>query len=303
MTVDPWETCTGTLEFTEPSIAGEHIQNWPAGALEELRRLQLLFAAAPMEFGFCDECDEGGVHEVYWEGPENPLILCPQIGPCPMDADRLRLWEVNLRAFTQFLANGIEARGLLDELIPDQLWRLGKIYLHGAATTVFFARELKYWNPRQAAWNAIERFSNALVIVPEFIPLVQPHPIVTLREIAHWNGETIEFDLESLASQVRPRERRAKKQLPRDASRISVRQRLKRELEQHLASACEQVRWQLDQGQEPTLLPCPTRAELARRCGTSPATVTRCFQEVPELERLWNHSLDLLHIIGMFQRE
>lgn len=301
MNVDPWETCTETLEFNEPCMIGERLLNWPAGALAELRRLELLFAAAPMEIGFCDECDEGGVHEVYWEGPDTPLILCPQIGPCPMDADRLRLWEINLRTLMQFLAKGIEARGPLDELIPDQLWRLGKIYAHGTPTTVFFARDLTQTSSREAACDIMERFSNALLIVPVHFPSVLLHPFVTLQEIAHWNGETIEFDRESLESRVGPQERPTKKPLPRDASRISVRQRLKRELEQHLASACEQVRWQLDQGQEPTLLPCPTRAELAVRCETSPATVTRCFQEDSGLERMWNQSMDLLKIIAMYR--
>jgi hypothetical protein len=68
---------------------------------------------------------------------------------------------------------------------------------------------------------------------------------------------------------------------------------VKRELIEHIRSARDNAQEAIDRDMKPALLPRPRKQELARRAGVLPYTVTRCFQDSPELQRLWTLAADL----------
>jgi hypothetical protein len=148
----------------------------------------------------------------------------------------------------------------------------------------------------------LTRSTSALLLYPRKPPEISfPHPAVSLDLACHWDGAGLEFDVEYVSSQAWPKPTDVAERRPRrDSNRATVKQRLKQELTAHHEALAGHVRAELAAGREPTLLPCPTRAELAIRCDTSPATVTRCFDEERPLQQLWDAAHDLLAAIGRY---
>ncbi|MCX5682317.1 MAG: hypothetical protein NT049_01360 [Planctomycetota bacterium] len=72
---------------------------------------------------------------------------------------------------------------------------------------------------------------------------------------------------------------------------------LKKELAEHLRAARDHARATLERDKEPGLLPRPQKRELGQRAGVKPHTVTRCFQDSTELQRLWDLAADLAAIL------
>lgn len=91
---------------------------------------------------------------------------------------------------------------------------------------------------------------------------------------------------------------RAPRRLPapakkKRAERAAGIEALKKELVEHVRAARDNAQEAVDRDVKPALLPRPRKQELARRAGVGPHTVTRCFQDSPDLQRLWSLAADL----------
>lgn len=300
---DPWSAYLALAEWDDAPISQERVRHWPPGAVAEFERIGLLRPTAPVACLNCSECPDEPPRDVVWvpdpaNGRQRALLPCSQCGPSEVSIDALRRWAIAWRALVPFLAAGLGATGAAEELNADRLWRLGKTRWAGRPTTLFVGRALHRQDASQILQD-LERSSSAVVFVPKRLPTVPTHhPVVTLDLVCGWNGEQLEFDCEFAAAQALPKPATD----PRAAApgRAVIRQRLRAELHAHVDSVCHHVRQQVERGVEPTLLPCPTRAELARRCRSSPATVTRCFEEDRQLQQLWDDAHDLMHVLGRY---
>lgn len=83
------------------------------------------------------------------------------------------------------------------------------------------------------------------------------------------------------------------------ANRATAIEAVKNELVEHIRSARHHARAAADQGKGPELLPRPLKKDLARLLGLKAHTVTRCFQDRPELRVLWEAADDLDQVMKL----
>ncbi|MFV0444091.1 MAG: hypothetical protein ACK5Q5_11020 [Planctomycetaceae bacterium] len=303
---DPWLEFLSLSEWDRMVVTADRMQRWPDGALAEFLQRGLLRETTPQEAMDCPDCVGELCDILYLDNPVTGLtdiaLCCPNCGPVEMTLDELRRWSIEWPGFVQFLAEGFEAQGGVRELVPDRLWRLGKTRWAGRPTTLFVGRAV-HRDDFAAMTAELTRSTSAVLLYPRSAPEIDlPHPAVSLELACHWDGAALEFDVDYVSSQALPKlvdsgERRPR----RDSNRATVKQRLKQELTAHLDALASHIRAELAAGRDPTLLPCPTRAELAIRCDSSPATVTRCFDEDRLLQQMWDSAHDLLEAIGRYQ--
>jgi len=88
------------------------------------------------------------------------------------------------------------------------------------------------------------------------------------------------------------------------ASRAGAIDALKKELKEHIRAAADHLRSRRDLGAGPAMLPRPTQAELARRIGSPPYTVSRCLRDptARELQILWQTANDPQAILQYTRR-
>ena len=97
----------------------------------------------------------------------------------------------------------------------------------------------------------------------------------TLRQTSDWDqylkgfAEMIRLKLPSNYNNTKP--------LPMRGTRAANIERLEQELQQHLLAARDHAYALIDRGDEPRLLPCPERGDLARRLKLRLFVVSRCF--------------------------
>ena len=83
------------------------------------------------------------------------------------------------------------------------------------------------------------------------------------------------------------------------ADRAANMESLKKELIEHIKAARDHAQAAVDFGGEPTLLPRPSRRELAARVGITESAASRCFSDpaATELNLLWNTADDLKSVM------
>lgn len=301
-TTDPWLEYLALSEWDRMALVADRIRCWPDGALAEFLRLGLLRETTPLEALDCSECPGETCDILYLKNPVTGLVdirlLCPHCGPVEMTLDELRRWSIEWLALVQFLAEGLSLRGGYAEVVPNRLWQLGKAYWSGRPASVFVGRALHRSDVPDLI-SHMSHFTNALFLVPKRTPTVPfGHPVVTLDLVCNWNGTGLEFDAEFVAAQRKPPVADPPARPKKEGNRTAVRQRLRAELDAHLAASGEHVQAALQFGREPTLLPFPNFDELARRCDTSKATVSRCLRDDAELRDLCLAARDLYRQLG-----
>lgn len=300
---DPWQRWLARSELDPLMFHAPDVVAWPPGAVERLERMEILRELPLDRALFCPECPESPLCDVDWREPSagkepTPWTCCPNCGFYELPRAALRRWAIDFAALQGWLAERLEIRGSVDELVPSRLWRLGKTHWGGRPTTVFCGRAV-HRSDAVEVLSHVERSTSAVLLVPQETPHVAcRHPIVPLTLVGHWDGTGITIDTEYANAQARSKPVSANpKRTP--SGRLKVEQRLRRELETHLAAVADHVRTAFVAGREPTALPCPTRKELARRCRTSEATVCRCFADNHRLERLWETAQDPLAVLNL----
>lgn len=100
-----------------------------------------------------------------------------------------------------------------------------------------------------------------------------------------------------------PSNYRNKRPPPMRAGRAADIEKLEKAVEDHLRAARDRAYAQIDRGQEPTLLPKPEQQALAKQCGLSTSSVSRCLSDkrAVKLRILWN-AADSLESVLNFER-
>lgn len=295
---DPWLEWLSLAEWDRLTIGIERTAHWPSILVKDFERAGLLLPDVPREFMTCPECRDGACEVVHFEHPHTGqsmvVVPCPECGVTEIPAADLRCWCVNWSALPPVIADGFGLRGTPQEIVRNRLWQLGRAFVGGRPTTLLLGRAFhRRDTPETVA--PIAGFRNAVIVVPKRMPTVPlPHPVATLDLMMTWTTDEWDFDptiLEELvpASPLPERKRPPKK----EGQRAAVRERIKAELQAHISASRSHVQAALDHGRTPTLLPFPSYQELARRCGTSKATVCRCLKDDAELGRMCAAARDL----------
>jgi hypothetical protein len=117
-------------------FAADELKSWPAGLRDRLVALGLLRETKPATGVMCYSCSHPHPAAVFYPneglfGRTRPHIMCPEDGLLAVDFDDMRQWRVDRQALARALAQSLELTGYLEQLVPDQVWALGRRHMAG----------------------------------------------------------------------------------------------------------------------------------------------------------------------------
>ncbi len=305
--ISPWQKYLLWADHNTLRVCADHLEDWPEAMLRWFEEHGLLCPAATLEALDCSECPDAPFRDIHWRenaesGVREPVLRCPSCGPVRIDPDRLRCWTIDVTALARQVAYRCGLRGDVESVVPQRLWRLGKAHWAGRPTTVFLGRAL-CGRDVASVLASVEQSTSAVLLVLGREPVMSlKNPVSPLSLVISWDGDTLVADSEFAIAQARPAAQAAPTHpLPRGGIRSVMAERLRTELEAHLRSAGEHIRFALDSGRDPAPFPCPAQREFATRLGTSPATITRILESNCELRKLFDLAQDPLAVLGALE--
>ena len=177
--------------YGEPIFSFDEVKLWSDGALDRMVELGLIKPTALASTVICDGCEDRCQEEARYRGTkagksQQAYIVCPNrddMGPVPVNLERLKQWEVNLPVIAHGLAEMVGFTYDIDEIIPGRLWYLGAPYIEDKRIDLFLARGVKWPDGNDNFTNVgrIQECSEPLILVPCEIP--SPHPFVNAGRI------------------------------------------------------------------------------------------------------------------------
>ena len=297
--INLWKSYLGWCDHDIATTCADHMADWPLESVRLFEERGLLQAAQPLTEIDCPDCPGEMSCDIVWGG-KYPVLRCPRCGPSRVDPERLRCWTIVPNGLAVCVAQLLALRGDVEILSPQRLWRLGKTHWSGRPTTVFLGRQLGSRHDVTTLAPFEQSTSAVLLIVGREPSIPVRNPVTPLSLVILWDGESFDVDEAFAACQSRPAPvEPPARTVTRESGRNTLVDRLRSELESHLRSLGEHLRFSRDSGREPALFPCPTQRELAGRIGTHPSTVTRILSDNQELRRLLQLAQDPLAVLGV----
>jgi len=234
-------------------------------------------------------------------------LSCPDCGVLEVDLDCLKHWRVSVIALTEEFARAASASGRLQELVPRQLWYIGRVRWAGRQWDVCFTVcRSPGMHPKTA--DAVRGRPKHLLFVPTETAAdywnATAGPVFALERYLFLDGESLGFDAQAVEDRLvglglgtdgpkRPAKRKR-------ASRTANIEKLTQALMEHVRTARKAAFDARDRTGTPDLLPRPKIGELAKQTGMSSSTVSRCLKdpEARELQFLWDLAVDLDRLMG-----
>lgn len=286
-----WEELLAAAESDTdfPRFSADLTDGWPRGSVERCVAAGLLTPTTPTQVACCRECPEGLFQEVV--AIENPqtdgvsfYLPCPDCGPYRIPAERLRQWTIAWPDFLQAVFAEAPLAGRRRECVPHRVWYLGQADWNGDIWPTYFARGL-WCDDAVEVLKAARVPAHAVVFVPQESPPAtdRPGPVfIPLADVLTWTNTGLRFNRRTVASRLPLKSPVPTRTRPRKRSvRTAVIDALTSELRAHLRAARDHAWATRDADGVPQLLPKPEQQDLARRCRTSPATVSRCLRDDP----------------------
>lgn len=196
------------VDTPDPVFPGRIVAAWPAGSHEQLVELGILQAAGNAEFVLCPECFEHEEEVIALEWPDGRvrlMIPCPEVLRVDVPPALLQQWAISISNLVAELARSLELSGEPLELVPERLWRLGRLNRVENLRDVLFARRA---GASDADFQAA--FSLALRPIVLFSGDVPPQgwwqsrmlPCTSVAQIATCHSDGIAIDREALLGLV-----------------------------------------------------------------------------------------------------
>jgi hypothetical protein len=219
---------------------------WPTGALDAFSRLGLLRRAQTGLTAPCPNCTQPHFEPVIVvEEPgrqDRYFIWCPESMRVEVPPEMCQGWEIDPQGIAQAVACAMDLKGSPKALVPDRLWRLGRIPWEGKTREVLFARRLG--DPDGASVAAhVGAGGRSIVLVPFHVPDERIWPervpaVVALSHVAAVENEVLAIDGIALAERVVAADAlaEARSVLPIDpeVKKQVVRRQVKAEIKSHL---------------------------------------------------------------------
>jgi len=126
-----------------PVFPGRVVGAWREGTHKRLVELGILEAAENADCVLCPECfeHEEEVIALAWpDGRVRLMIPCPEVLRVEIPPALLQQWAISLSTVIAQLAGSLQLTGKPLELVPERLWRLGRLNVEGNLRDVLFAR-------------------------------------------------------------------------------------------------------------------------------------------------------------------
>lgn len=222
------------------------IARWPVGAVEHFIRLGVLRASQGGLMAPCPHCPEGHVEPVVI-GPNvggrvRWFIACPESLRVEVTPEMCSTWEIDPDGLAIAVGTSLAVRGSPRAIVPNRLWRIGRVPWHGKTRDVLLARRLG--DPDAASVIAhAPSGGQSIVIVPHQLPderlwRGRVPAVAALSEIASVDATGLAIDPIALADLVGAADELAESRshLPTDpeVKKRVVRSQIKAEIKGHL---------------------------------------------------------------------
>ncbi len=222
------------------------LSEWPPGSLQVFQKLGVVRRSAGGLTASCPSCDDGHI-EVVTErpGPDGQtrlFIYCPEQLRLEVTAEMCQGWEVNPEGLAASVAAGLGLKGTPKAVVPNRLWRLGRIPCDGTTREVVFAVRLGEADATSVVAH-VGVGGRAIVIVPRLVPDDRIWPgrvpaVVQLDRVGELDGDQFVIDGVAFMEIVSEADAIAesKSLLPVDpqVKKQVVRRQLKAEIKGHL---------------------------------------------------------------------
>lgn len=178
------------------------ISEWPPGALADYERLGLLRPSSNGLMAPCPHCEDRHVEVVaLGEGPDGQrrcYIWCPEELRVEVSPEMCRGWEVSPDGLAAAVAGGLALKGTPSVVLPNRLWRLGRIPWEGKTREVVLASRLRDSDAASVAAH-VGAGGRSIVLVPHHIPDERIWPgrvpaVIALARIAMIDGPRFVID-------------------------------------------------------------------------------------------------------------
>ncbi len=284
MSADPLAILWQCADRTDPVLVSEDFEN--DAQIARLEESGIIRPGAPATHVACYDCSENHDAEVIpipcTDGSARFFIVCPENGRVEIPKDRLRQWRLNWRVVADGVALALDARGPVQEIVPDRVWSLGPTSLAGRSRPVWAVRGLAWADARSVVGAQIAGLSPVVFFVgrpPETGVLdIPPDSLFDLRLLLRFgNGFEIARDAVDCQLGVAAEGIAPKKVTRRNARLLAVAGAIKRELESRILTMKDSI-YKADERGQPFKLPRTTQKELAAAIREKPYVVTRAIQ-------------------------
>lgn len=178
------------------------LSEWPPGSLQVFQKLGVVRRSAGGLTASCPSCDDGHIEVVAERpGPDGQTrlyIYCPEQLRLEVTAEMCQGWEVNPDGLAACVAAGLGLKGTPKAVVPNRLWRLGRIPCDGTTREVVFAVRLGEADATSVVAH-VGVGGRAIVIVPRLIPDDRIWPgrvpaVVPLDRVGELDGDKLVID-------------------------------------------------------------------------------------------------------------
>lgn len=149
------------------------LSEWPSGSLQVFRNLGVVRRSAGGLTASCPSCEDGHTEVVAERpGPNGQTrlyIYCPEQLRLEVTAEMCQGWEVNPDGLAACVAAGLGLKGRPKAVVPNRLWRLGRISCDVTTREVVFAVRLGEADATSVVAH-VGVGGRAIVIVPRLVP-------------------------------------------------------------------------------------------------------------------------------------
>lgn len=222
------------------------LSEWPSGSLQVFQKLGVVRRSAGGLTASCPSCDDGHIEVVAERpGPDGQTrlyIYCPEQLRLEVTAEMCQGWEVNPDGLAACVAAGLGIKGTPKAVVPNRLWRLGRIPCDGTTREVVFAARLGEADSASVMAH-VGVGGRAIVVVPRLVPDDRIWPgrvpaVVPLDRVGELDGDQFVIDAVAFMEFVAEADTIAesKSLLPVDpqVKKQVIRRQLKAEIKGHL---------------------------------------------------------------------
>ena len=222
------------------------LSEWPPGSLQVFQKLGVVRRSAGGLTASCPSCDDGHIEVVAERpGPDGQArlyIYCPEQLRIEVTAEMCQGWEVNPDGLAASVAAGLGLKGTPKAVVPNRLWRLGRIPCDGTTREVVFALRLGEADATSVVAH-VGVGGRAIVIVPRLVPDDRIWPgrvpaVVPLDRVGELDGDQLVIDgiafMEIVAEADAAAESTSLLPLDPEVKKQLVRHQVKAEIKGHL---------------------------------------------------------------------
>ncbi|MEO0716492.1 MAG: hypothetical protein AAFY58_05830 [Planctomycetota bacterium] len=222
------------------------LSEWPPGSLQVFQKLGVVRRSAGGLTASCPSCDDGHIEVVTErpgaDGKARLYIYCPEQLRLEVSAEMCRGWEASPDGLAACVATGLGLKGTPKPVVPNRLWRLGRIPCDGANREVVFASRLGETDATSVVAH-VGVGGRAIVVVPRLVPGDRIWPgrvpaVVPLDRVGEFDGDQFAIDgvafMEIVAEADAIAESKSLLPVDPQVKKQVVRRQLKAEIKGHL---------------------------------------------------------------------